>query len=718
MTLDEYPDLRQAINRDHGQAAKLRVRQAIGQNDLSAVRMATIQFTGLEAGAEAHRWLGDRALSAGWFEAALVHYRQAGKSSAIAEQSQLAARARLAAAMLGRHETQTDGGDFRANSVRLDSTEFDALIEDLVQRKLPDTAGTASGHDTQRVLPGPCGFQVQQRGRLDGQVGSKPEAELIPSAHRYKVNWAGRQLATAIDGDVMFVSNRFHLAAYEVKTGRRRWQSQLADREPMRSQDWGLIRMKPVVTTDRLFVRLLYGPGPVMVCLDKSNGEILWTAELPATDFFVSDPMIVRGKLAALTLTRGEQSGGVLRLSIIDQKDGRVVRQHALAHLNDTWWQRRCCETTTQGDGYVAVLSGLALAGDLFGNVRWIRQTSVLPSSEEPTWVRQYFHPPLVHGNELYLAQPGVRAVERVDIRSGRLVWSRTMPDVQRVIGVSSDRLILQVERGLAAVARASGEPIWLHPTQHLPADAWCDASTVLYAGYDAAEEQAKHLAAEFVWLDASNGRRIARTRLDGKPYELPGLAPVIPVHDRLWAFSGHDSKNPQLDLLELVPDGEPDETEPADVDVDAWAKHVPLSLRVAAADLFGDWQLLSGALVQKRPIEPAQWGESDVLATHAERGAPVTLARQTAIPAGGRPRLRLKIANTPKDPCVLEVRFNGQVVFHEVFTDKTHGQPWKSLEIDLADVAGKQGWVILEASTPEGRATVDVFWKQVEIVF
>ncbi len=56
--------------------------------------------------------------------------------------------------------------------------------------------------------------------------------------------------------------------------------------------------------------------------------------------------------------------------------------------------------------------------------------------------------------------------------------------------------------------------------------------------------------------------------------------------------------------------------------------------------------------------------------------------------------------------------------MFHEVFTDKTHGQPWKSLEIDLADVAGKQGWVILEASTPEGRATVDVFWKQVEIVF
>jgi hypothetical protein len=140
--------------------------------------------------------------------------------------------------------------------------------------------------------------------------------------------------------------------------------------------------------------------------------------------------------------------------------------------------------------------------------------------------------------------------------------------------------------------------------------------------------------------------------------------------------------------------------------------------LHSSAAALFGDWQLLSGKPFQKRPIEPAPWGESDVFATRAERGAPVTLARYTTIPEEGRPRLRLKIANPPKDPCDLEIRLNGQVVFHEVFTDKTHGQPWKALEVDLAEVAGRTGWLVVEAGVPEGRSAVDVFWKQVEIVF
>ena len=79
---------------------------------------------------------------------------------------------------------------------------------------------------------------------------------------------------------------------------------------------------------------------------------------------------------------RGEQSGGALRHSIIDQEDGRIVRQHVLAQLNESWWQRRCCEITTLGDGYVAVMSGLILAGDMFGNVRWIRRSTVLSSSE------------------------------------------------------------------------------------------------------------------------------------------------------------------------------------------------------------------------------------------------------------------------------------------------------------------------------------------------
>ena len=62
LTLDDYPQVRAALGDQFGPLARLRIGQAMAAGDAQSVEMATIQFAGTDAAAEAHQWLGDRAL--------------------------------------------------------------------------------------------------------------------------------------------------------------------------------------------------------------------------------------------------------------------------------------------------------------------------------------------------------------------------------------------------------------------------------------------------------------------------------------------------------------------------------------------------------------------------------------------------------------------------------------------------------------------------------
>ena len=310
------------------------------------------------------------------------------------------------------------------------------------------------------MVPKPSGFAVQLRSRLDGPIGGEPNAEVVPNSRRFGVDWAGRQIAVVIDRNAMYVSNRFQVAAYDPNTGARVWQSQTPDGDPLRSQDWGLIRMRPLVTADRIITRLLYGQPrsdkpptgqqPMLVCLDRSNGQLVWTVDFGAHEAPVSDPLWLQGRLGLVTLTRQETGESLLRWTILDPTSGVVVSQTDLLRLNEVWWRRSCCEVTPLDDGFVAILSGVTVCCDVAGNLRWIRRETVLPpSNEEPAWVTQSFQPPLLAGNDLYVLQPGGCAVSRLDARSGQMVWSRLLPGAQRLLGVAGQRLIVQTDRGL-----------------------------------------------------------------------------------------------------------------------------------------------------------------------------------------------------------------------------------------------------------------------------
>ena len=92
-----------------------------------------------------------------------------------------------------------------------------------------------------------------------------------------------------------------------------------------RAQDWGMIAMQPLVTGDRIFVRLLYSSNPLLVCLDKSTGKLLWTAENREREFLVSDPHLVQGQLVALGILIQQEQQGQLRWYQFDPQTGELL---------------------------------------------------------------------------------------------------------------------------------------------------------------------------------------------------------------------------------------------------------------------------------------------------------------------------------------------------------------------------------------------------------
>lgn len=345
------------------------------------------------------------------------------------------------------------------------------------------------------------------------------------------------------------------------RSGERIWQSQPPGEQPLRSQDWGLIKMRPLVAERYVFVRLLYDDGPLLVCLDKENGQTVWSSHTAENVYVASDPFKIQGRLAVLTLTRHAPSECVLRLTSVNQDNGQFLRTQDLVYLRDSWWGRRCCEVAALGDGFVVALSGATLCGDIFGNVRWIRRHVVLPPDEEPQWIEQHFQRPMLIDNDLYVAQPGMRAVERLEVASGRLVWRAILPDVQRLIGMSGGRLIAQVDKGLLALDPDTGNELWRHHVDDPLDAAVCDDELALYVSRPRSEDERDVRIPQLSWLDSATGRPLGITRLREVQMVQPFMSPILVHRDHLWAFLGRSQEETAREIAQLIPNGQAEPT-------------------------------------------------------------------------------------------------------------------------------------------------------------
>ena len=428
LTLADYPQLRESLGERFAawpsSASARRSRRAMP----ATIELATVQFAGTEAAAEAHQWLGDRALASGWFAQAIAEYQRLAGDSALARR-RLAPRIRLAAAMLGRDEHASPSrSPCNSATLNMPAAEFEALAAEMrsAAGKRPACVDSADSRHAMLAAEATA-FEAHVRSRLDGPVGDKPQEEVGRRTNQFRVPWADRQIATAVEGDLLYVSNRFQVAAYNLTNGQRNWQSQpppgampalagLGD-DPHAAADHGGPHFRAAALFVEPAARL---PGQVdwQTALDRASRSTA-SSSSPI-------PVIVQGQLVALSTAIQQDNQGILRWCSYDPQTGELQQQRDLVRLRNTWGSGPAASCWPTDDGLVAVLGGMTLAVDTAGNVRWVRKhVATLPADEDPRWVLQTYQPPLLDGERMYVAQPGVRSVDCLDWPPGKQLERR-----------------------------------------------------------------------------------------------------------------------------------------------------------------------------------------------------------------------------------------------------------------------------------------------------
>jgi len=585
------PALREAIIRNHAAIARVRIREAIAAGDAAAVRLAAVQFEPTEFAVEARQWLGDRALADGQFDLALGEYQRAARSLSEIPES-LSARLRLAGAMLGLHLDVGFAADVKIGERRWSAGEFDAMLTELRRHRGIDAAksaaapaGAVAGVPGERhppfqdryavdargdgselrlqTAPSPGNFQVQVRGAIDGPLGEAPGEEVMRGLNRFKVDWAGNQIAALTDDKSLFVSNRFQVAAYHVETGQRLWQAAPQGVKALRSRDWTNVPMRPVPLGNALVARMLYGDGPILMSVEKATGRLLWAASDWKGQWVVSDPIPRHDRLLALTLQRLDPTESILKLTSIDAETGDILTQVDLLRLSPTWLTHRMCELLPRDDGLIAVLGGMVLCCDYDGEVRWLRHQVALPFDEESETCAQSHDRPLLHEGWLCYAQPGVRTVDCVDAATGQLRWSTLVPDIRRMVAWRAGVVVVQTDAGFSGLNETDGHVVWATRVAGVltmqmdgpPAEVARvpgNSATILISR-TLPVDGAKKFRPQLDWLDVTTGAVQASVALPALDDEDPRWGPAIAGPGRTWVFFGRGPQDPRRELVELV---------------------------------------------------------------------------------------------------------------------------------------------------------------------
>jgi outer membrane protein assembly factor BamB len=289
----------------------------------------------------------------------------------------------------------------------------------------------------------------------------------------------------------------------------------------------------------------------MFVALERETGKLVWRAERPPRESFVSDPLLVQEKLAAFTITRGEQQQNTLQLVTLDPETGETLAQHEVLRLRDSWWTRRYFAAAALDDSLIASLAGATLCCDASGNLRWIRTQTVLPAEEESSWVTQRFQPPLVHGGRLYVAQPGVRMLECLDPDSGDAHWTRVLPGVQGILGFAAGRVIVESNEGLTALDAQTGQSAWRRQIDDRLDAALCDDTHILLASSQPRRDS-DHRRVALVWLNPADGAQQGEAEIPQLEHRFPYLAALVADDNRLLAFFGGGEDEPRRELVEF----------------------------------------------------------------------------------------------------------------------------------------------------------------------
>lgn len=542
--IEEHPALRAEMEESFGAVGSVRLSEAAVAGDAERIAAITIQLYGTTAAASAHQWLGDRALARGNFAAAMNHFEQALRGAPPAQQADILARKRLAAAYLGDGTGLAVKSGARVGTRSLAAVQIEELVSQIHQRC----------HKQEKLLPETCPkpgeYTLQPWARIDGsrvkRAGGLPDRGL---------DWAARQSGVVIVGNRMIVNNQVDQVALDLASGRQAWiqQPSLEDKD----QQWPLVVMKPVARGERVYVRRLARGGPEIACLEMESGRLLWTAK--PDSHVVSDPLFIGDELFVLSCTVRPGERLTLALVRLDGDTGTAVERWPIADFQDLSNGRLHCPATVADRRIIVAAAGHILCCDGAGRLVWLRrQTWIRPPGSDYSrarwWMEQYHSPPLALAGAVYVLQPGSWDVECINLETGGLRWRRTLVEPNRLVGIGSGRLLVETGAGLEAMDAAGGELLW-----HRDLVGVCgimpgqDSRNICCATLVKTKEGGKPPRLELVWLDGASGTAERTAAVDLPDWPEPLAGPFIAAGERMWGLFADQAAPAQREIRQLA---------------------------------------------------------------------------------------------------------------------------------------------------------------------
>ena len=711
MAMEDHPQFQKALRDNYEAIGRLRVRQAVGEGRVEGVHAATLQFFGTDAAGEAHRWLGDRALAGGNFALALSEYRRGWERSSPGFQADLAPRMELARAIAG--EPATDLKLTRLVDIggqKLSPQEFQTLLQEVRQHQATRAAISdwERSQQSRRTVPAPSGWKITRTLKFEGDAGQHAGSSQFAGA-----DTAGREFSLVTDQQWLWTNNRFQTTAYDLNSGERKWVSSLGG-EQGDSRSWPQVGMGVVLQGDRLFVRRIAKHGPELGCLDKATGNLLWKAN-PGSHV-ISEPLLLQEELFAFYLTEPQIGVLYVHLGHFDRETGELLDHHPVMQFHDAWNTKVQCGAVVAGEYIIANMGGTVLCCDARGEARWLRKQVWLPPVDGFRYYRQHLQTPLITDQKVFVTQPGVWAVECLDLNSGRKIWGKPACEVRRIVGRAGQNLLVENEGEMVALNEDTGELAWSRRMTGLLDAAVCNQTDRLLVARTRvlkANERQVCLA----WLDTNTGEEKSYAPLPTVLGQDPQAAEMVTVGNRVWLTQGQDPKDHKRNILELTPDGEALPGQFGPDHFSAWTPHVAPELRELLSELLPHWTLLTPQATSQG-LFLAELGQAkELLELQSTRDHPVVLARRVKLSdRPGGTKLRLISASKTNQPPLLTVRVNDQVVYSKSLLEHSAGDAWQMREVDLQGFAGKTVWLqIAQDPVQAGQATV--LWKRLELI-
>lgn len=714
----EHPQLESAMQERFGPTALLRVRKAIAQANVALVEAATLQYHGTAAAAEAHLWLGNRALSVGEFARALAHFHAASENNRGPVSEEARQRARLAAAVAGRKTGEPATGLVRLGDESIAADEFEHVLDQLVARAAASPVAVDSPeNNASRVPVEPVALRAVKRG--DFRVGpiQPPRATEDVLGPRVAIDWFARTAAMAAHENLIVINGRTSAVAFDTEGGGRIWEAALRS-SPGDAKQWPIASAQPLVVENRVMLRWLAKDGPVLVCLDAHSGRQLWQAAMESRQAIVGDPVFAQDDVFAIA-AQPDALGQAWQISLVsfDDETGALLRSRPLVRLGEAWRELGACRATLDRDRLYVALGSAFVCCDLSGQVHWVRSLPHVPASVDGWCFVQAHDAPIVQGNRVFVAAPTVRKVVCLETASGRMAWQYSDADIVQLAALAGGCLVVRNGSGLAGLRADDGSVAW-----RFLADEYCRvlagpdvAKGILIATRPDGEARSRGVGGPtLVWLDPASGKPVGRWSNEAWKERGGQFGPLaVSAAGRIWGLWGASSTGETREVVELFPPGVEPLMPPSDAPKDPPAANGIAELQKAADKTLPGWIVASGVLDPAGTLVKHLESDDTVLAI-ADARTSVGFTHQAAIAPGSKGRLRIKAGYAANEAWAIRVAAGDRVLLEKTIGGR--GEPgWERFELELAPLAGQAVTFEVSARSPDGKPR-RTLWKRLQV--